>query len=78
MLNIGEEFNRVTDRQPCFVLSCLGIVEDCSPFRLVSWPVGVFLGLGEGFIRSGRLISSEVTEIGKYTGIGFYLGTGLI
>ena len=64
----------VTDRQPCFVLSCFGVVEDCSLFL---WPVGVFLGVGEGFIRLVRFIASEVTQIGKYTGIWFYLGTGL-
>ena len=29
----SEKFSRVTDRQPCFVLSCFGIVEDCSQFR---------------------------------------------
>ena len=58
-------------------LACFGIVEACRGLQPFSWRVGVFLGLGEGFIRLVRFIASTGTGIGKNKIIAFYSGTGL-
>ena len=69
--------NWIGSRRRLFVeLSGSGFVGSRLFWR-ISWPVGVFLGSGEGLGHLVQFVSSVVTEIGIYTGMAFYLGTGL-